>query len=111
MLAKPKTSSAAINTMHLEMNEYLMKKNPYMKSSVFKHTWMKGKPNEIGFEVHWNEYLKTFMKSSVFKHTWMQGKPNEIGFELHWNEYLKTMMTSSVFKHTWMHEASEIKSV
>ena len=27
---------------------------------------MKGKPNEIGFEVHWNEYLKTFMKSSVF---------------------------------------------
>ena len=33
---------------------------------------MKGKPNEIGFEVHWNEYIKTFMKSSVFKHTWMQ---------------------------------------
>ena len=43
-----------------------------MKSSVFKHTWMQGKPNEIAFEVHWNEYIKTFMKSSVFKHIWMQ---------------------------------------
>ena len=82
MLAKPKTSSAGINTIYLEMKWISYEKIRFMKSSVFKHTWMQGKPNEIGFEVQWNEYLKTFMKRSVFEHTWMQGKPNEIGFEV-----------------------------
>ena len=51
-------------------NKYLVK-SPFMKRSVSEHTWMQGKLNEIGFESHWNEYLKTFLKSSVFKHTWM----------------------------------------
>ena len=46
-----------------------------MKSSVFEHTWMQGKPNEIGYEVYWNEYI-------VKKHS------NEIGYEVYWNEYI-----------------------
>ena len=34
-----------------------------MKSSPFEHTWMQGKPNEIGYEIYWNEYL-------VKNHSW-----------------------------------------
>ena len=58
--------------MYLEMKWISYEKNPFMKSSVFEHTWMQGKPNEIGSKVlKWLSYEKPFMKSSVFKHTWM----------------------------------------
>jgi len=55
VLAKPETSSAAINTMYLEMKWISYEKSHSWKVVFLNIRECKDKPNEIGFEIYCNE--------------------------------------------------------